>query len=160
VNRTTSVTFIFYWQNANLKPAESTSDVCSGPLSASSNIPWGLQNYPTAPSPLQLAGNNYAKDFGGPDSWSGLVTQIAMGQPECVEIEWSGGGSHYVAIDGFTEWIKPPWLPPSPFPVPSQDFMVHIEDPVYGPSDVVFSVFKTAYQGQGSWSWTVYSQAG
>jgi hypothetical protein len=37
--------------------------------------------------------------------------------------------------------------------------MVHVDDPIYGPSDVTYSTLETAYQGSGTWTHSYYTKA-
>ena len=65
-----------------------------------------------------------------------VTQEINNNRPLCVRIGWSGGGGHFVAIDGYNKGLD----------------MVAVDDPWYGASDVDLSVFQTSYQGSGSWT--------
>ena len=67
-----------------------------------------------------------------------VKNEIDKNRPLCARIGWSGGGGHFVALDGY-----------------NQDFdMIAVDDPIYGASDVNLNVFQTAYQGSGTWTHT------
>ena len=61
---------------------------------------------------------------------------VDIGRPLCVRIQWSGGGGHFVAIDGYHRGLD----------------MVAVDDPWSGASDVSLATFQTAYLGSGSWT--------
>jgi hypothetical protein len=65
-----------------------------------------------------------------------IAVEINNGRPLCARIGWSGGGGHFVAIDGYNTDLN----------------MVAIDDPWYGPSDVMLEAFLTAYEQSGSWT--------
>jgi hypothetical protein len=67
-----------------------------------------------------------------------IVRDIDAGRPICVKVNWAGGGAHTLAIDGYHSALN----------------MIAVDDPWYGASDVVLSVFQTAYQGSGTWTYT------
>ncbi len=84
------------------------------------------------------------------DAWqNGTVTQqILEGEivrrfPVGVRIGWSGGGGHFVIVDGAT----------------TSNSTVHVEDPIYGTSDIAYSTLASSYQGSGSWTHTYFTKA-
>jgi hypothetical protein len=64
-------------------------------------------------------------------------TEIDGGRPLGVRIGWSGGGGHFVIVEGYK-------------PCPEQ--RVAIDDPWYGASDLTYNAFVSSYQGTGSWT--------
>jgi Papain-like cysteine protease AvrRpt2 len=84
------------------------------------------------------------------DAWqSGTVTQqILEGEivrrfPVGVRIGWSGGGGHFVIVDGAT----------------TSNSTIHVEDPIYGTSDIAYSTLASSYQGSGSWTHTYFTRS-
>jgi hypothetical protein len=77
------------------------------------------------------------------DSWSsgagnlGHVMQaVEAGRPLCARVKWSDGGGHFLAIDGYNRDLD----------------MIAVDDPWFGASDWVLSVFQTSYWGSGTWT--------
>jgi hypothetical protein len=79
----------------------------------------------------------------GPLSFDDVMTQIDQGRPFAAAINWSGGGSHFVAVTGYA------------FPDPGVP-SVYVQDPVYGPSWQPAGL--PSYQGSGTWVGTTLSQ--
>ena len=89
-------------------------------------------------------------ETGNLDAWqSGTVSQqilegeIVRRLPIGVRIGWSGGGGHFVIVDGAT----------------AANTTVHVEDPIYGTSDIAYSTLASSYQGSGSWTHTYFTRA-
>jgi hypothetical protein len=120
------------WTQCSLVNAElGRSDCCMQGASSNCNRAWYLDNA------LSRTGNLQSTSSGSA-SITEIAGQINANRPICVRIGWSGGGGHFLAIDGYNSAIS----------------MVAVDDPWYGASDVVLSVFQTAYQGSGSWTTT------
>ena len=64
--------------------------------------------------------------------------QIDGRRPVGVRITWSGGGTHFVCIDGYNVAGAVP--------------VVSVRDPWYGDSTVPYSVLATSYQATGTWT--------
>jgi hypothetical protein len=141
-----NVVFVVFWYQQMGVPAPNTFDCCPDP--GKCNIPWGLT------LPLQLCGNN-GQAFGGSDGYGATASQIDLGRLVCAQIYWSGGASHFIAIDGYTLVTAPLRVGGPPEPVLE---ILHVEDPAYGPSDVSYTALQSSYKGQGAWGWTFYTQ--
>lgn len=64
--------------------------------------------------------------------------QIDAGRLVTARITWSGGGTHFVCIDGYNI------AGPAP--------MVSVKDSFYGPSMIPYDTLLTAYQDLGAWT--------
>ena len=115
------------WRQAHNEPSVNCCDQ-SEASSSDCNVTWGLQ------PPLQLVGN-FASVSAGAETLSGVAGQVNAGCPVCLQVEWSGGGGHFLIIDGVD--------------VDAQT--VHVEDPGYGPGDYSYNTVATDYQGSGKW---------
>ncbi len=73
---------------------------------------------------------------------SDLLNELSAGRPVCINIDWSGGGSHYIAATGVE-------LPDT----------VIVEDPIYGPSALPYQTLANSYHGTGSWTDSFYTKA-
>jgi hypothetical protein len=67
-------------------------------------------------------------------SFATIQGEIDGGRPACVRIEWSGGGGHFVVVDGYL----------------AQDQFVGVEDPWSGATDVRLSTLNSSYLGTGT----------
>jgi len=116
------------WRQAHNEPSV---NCCDQPEASSSdcNVTWGLL------PPLQLVGN-FGSETGGMETLSGVDGQLNAGCPVCLQVEWSGGGGHFLIIDG----------------VDVNTQTVHVEDPAYGPGDYSYNTVVTDYQGSGKWA--------
>src|SRR5258707_1146304 len=115
----------------------SRTDCCGTGASGACNVPWYLD------TALQLVGRL--------DHWNTSVVTIAhidaevtYARPLCLRVAWSGGGAHFLAIRGH-------------FVSGGTDF-ISVDDPIYGKSDVNYSVLKTSYQGSGTWTHSYYTK--
>jgi hypothetical protein len=79
-----------------------------------------------------------------PLGFDNAKAQIDQGRPFVAAINWSGGGSHFVAITGYV-FAGDPAYP-----------NVYVQDPVYGPSWQLPGLHS--YQGSGTWVGTTLSQ--
>jgi hypothetical protein len=73
-----------------------------------------------------------------PDSTLGSET--AGGRPVGVRQAWSGGGAHFIMINGG-----------------GPNNMVTVKDPWYGASYITYATLVSGYQGTGSWTHTYYT---
>lgn len=64
--------------------------------------------------------------------------QIDGKHPLGVRVGWTGGGGHFLVIDGYDTTVADP--------------KIALADPFYGPSVVVFNTFPAHYQGGAVWS--------
>jgi hypothetical protein len=86
------------------------------------------------PTPLNLAGHLASWTATAP-TFGALRPEIDAGRPVTLRIQWAGGGGHFIAVSGYlvgsTTWVE-------------------VDDPAWGPSDILLSTLNTAYQGVGS----------
>ena len=104
---------------------------CTEGTSVACNQPFKLS------SALDIV-EHLASDFGGPLTFAAIAAQIDGGFPVGVCIDWTGGGGHFVTIDGYD---------------PNGE-MIDVEDPLFGHSHVPLASFPARYQGGGTWAWT------
>jgi papain like cysteine protease AvrRpt2 len=129
------------WTQCTLVNAElGRTDCCSNPSSASCNVPGTLSTVLTRVGHL-------ASFTGSSTSFADLRTEIDNGRPLGVRIGWSGGGGHFNVLSCYT-WNARLRLQ-----------SVEVEDPWYGTSVWDYDVFRTAYQGSGSWTHSYKTQA-
>jgi hypothetical protein len=81
-----------------------------------------------------------------PLDWEDLVAQIDSGAPVAAGISWSDGGSHFVALTGYSVSATTP-------PV----YSVYVQDPAAGPSWWTFDSFTSGYDQVGRWSFSTLS---
>jgi hypothetical protein len=103
------------------------TDCCTQGSSTNCNVPWFLDRA------LTRTGNLRSMTSGSP-TMNDVRQDVDNNRPLCVRIGWSGGGGHFVAIDGYNSDLD----------------MVAVDDPWFGASDVALNVLQTAYQGTGS----------
>ena len=77
----------------------------------------------------------------------GVTTELDAGRPVGVRIQWPDGGGHFLLIDGYREFS-------------SGANQVHVADPYYGPSYVLYSSLVNGYQDDGVWTDTFFVQPG
>jgi hypothetical protein len=119
------------WTQCTVANAElGQTTCCQNGSTAACNTPWYLD------SALQRTGNLDAFS-GGTTAFAGVRTEIDGGRALGVRIGWSGGGGHFVMVEGYK-------------PCPEQ--RVAIDDPWYGASDLTYNAFVSSYQGTGSWT--------
>ncbi len=125
------------WTQCTIVNAElDRSDCCSHGSSANCNRPWYLDRA------LSRTGNLQTWSTGA-RALTDVIDEVNAERPLCARIGWSGGGGHFLAIDGYNCELA----------------MVAVDDPWYGASDVTLSTFQTAYQGTGSWTHTYWVQS-
>jgi hypothetical protein len=107
------------------------TDACSNPTGPNVNTPWTLDDA------LSDLGNLREPIIGGTVSWDAVKAEIDAGRPLGCRTAWSGGGAHFVCIEGYFDGTTR---------------MVAVDDPASGQSDVNFSTFTTMYRGSGSWT--------
>jgi hypothetical protein len=129
------------WTQCTLVNAElGRSDCCANPSSSSCNQPWTLNTALTRVG--HLAGFT-----GAPTTFADLRSEIDNGRPLGVRIGWSGGGGHFNIVGCYTSSVL------------LRAQTVQIEDPWYGTSVWSYDVFRTAYQGSGSWTHSYRTKA-
>jgi hypothetical protein len=126
------------WTQCSVVSKEVGDDrCCANGSSRRCNVPWRLDKALRRVKML-----NRKKD-GMPGDLRDVRREIDAGRPVCMRIGWSGGGGHFIAIEGYR----------------ADNGSVAIEDPWYGTSDVPLSAFHAGrYQGTGSWTHTYYTR--
>jgi hypothetical protein len=88
---------------------------------------------------------------GNLDRWAnGTITladvraEVDAGRLVGVRIGWSGGGGHFVILEGYEE---------------TGGGFVHVEDPWFGASYITDATIRTSYQGTGSWTHTYFTRS-
>ena len=71
-----------------------------------------------------------------------LAGEIAKRCPVATRIGWSGGGGHFMVIEGAR----------------ASNSFIHIDDPIFGETNMAIGTYSTAYQGTGSWTHTYFTQ--
>jgi hypothetical protein len=108
---------------------------CVSGNSAACNKPWTLD------TALGATGNLDGWQ-GGSVSQAVLEGDLVKTCPVGIRIAWSGGGAHFIIVDGAT----------------TSNSTVHVEDPIYGTSDIAYNTMATKYQGTGSWTHTYFTR--
>jgi hypothetical protein len=112
------------------------TDCCGAGASTACNIPEPLD------SPLSIVGHldhmvvavaTFAETQG----------QLDLGRPLCLRVHWSGGNAHFLAAMGYNA---------------ESGQIVHVDDPIYGPSDVPYTTLVGSYQGNGTWTHSYYTR--
>ncbi len=114
------------------------STCCQNGSSAACNKPWYLDRA------LRRTGN-LASFNSGTVPYGTVQQQINSRRALGVRIAWSGGGGHFVVLDGYSTGA------------PGTQF-VSVRDPIYGTSTYAYARFVNGYQGSGSWSHTYYTK--
>lgn len=110
---------------------------CTNGSSKRCNVPWRLDKALRRVKALER------KQGGMPSDLRDVRRNIDRGRPVCIRIGWSGGGGHFVAIEGYRD----------------DNGSVAVEDPWHGTSDVPLSVLRAGrYQGTGAWTHTYYTR--
>lgn len=107
------------------------SACCTDGSSSACNQPYYLDRA------LRLV-KHYKSDFEGRPADSWLDSEISERNPVGVSINWTGGGGHFVAVDGFD----------------TTKGTIDVRDPLFGNAWLAASSFPSTYQGGGTWAWT------
>jgi len=130
------------WTQCGVANAElGVTSCCSNGSTAACNQPWYLDRALTRVGHL--------------DHWSGgtatrpqVMTEVDRRRPLGVRIGWSGGGGHFVAIDGYEEDAAE-----------RDGGIVEVTDPIYGTSRILYEDLASNYQSSGSWTHTYWTKA-
>ena len=95
-------------------------------------------NQPFQLTPALEMVQHLGHDFGDRLTLPAIAVEIDAGRPIGVCIDWTGGGGHFVTIDGYDP----------------NGAMIDVEDPLFGHSQVPLASFPARYQGGGTWAWT------
>jgi hypothetical protein len=74
-------------------------------------------------------------------SFDEIQTEIGAARPVCARIGWDNGGGHFVVIDEATE-------------LTSGTQLVHVLDPLFANSTILYEDFVSEYLGDGQWTGT------
>lgn len=110
------------------------TDCCAGGAAGACNTAQVLDN------PLQIVGH-LDHMVGGSSTLATIRGEVDGGRPLCLRTAWAGGGAHFLAAIGY-----------------SPGDIVHVDDPIYGPSDVAFATLTNAYQGSGTWTHSYFTR--
>lgn len=113
------------------------SSCCVNGSSAQCNCPWYLDRA------LSLI-NRLRSFVSAAASFGNIQQEISQKDPLCARIGWSDGGGHFVVIYGYDD------------STPNQ--YVLVADPWWGISQIPYTVFVSAYQGNGAWTHSYYTQ--
>ncbi|MFE7649257.1 papain-like cysteine protease family protein [Streptomyces phaeoluteigriseus] len=124
------------------------SDCCSDGSTEACNKPAYMNHA------LEQVGH-YAHADSGSAAFAAVAGEIDAERPVIANIDWLGGGTHFPVITGYLE--TPSTGDPLGFPVPLQ--YLKIQDPaVMGHHWLIYDVFRTIYNGIGTWTYTFYTR--
>jgi hypothetical protein len=86
---------------------------------------------------------NLASWAAGTVAYPVIRSQIAARRPLGARIGWSGGGGHFLVLDGYNS---------------AGGQYLSIRDPFYGSSVYTYASFQSGYQTTGSWTHSYYTQ--
>ncbi|MTL14594.1 hypothetical protein GL307_24505 [Nocardia seriolae] len=120
------------WTQCTVVNGEMGRNDCCGAAASTGvcNQPWYLDRA------LQRVG--HFNQIMGPMTTLQLGTELTNALPVGARVGWSGGGGHFMALRGRF--------------VSNAVEYVSVADPWYGDSDVTDDVFRTRYQGSGTWT--------
>ena len=128
------------WTQCTLANAElGQAACCADGSTPQCNRDWYLDRALTRTDNLQSW-------VGNPVTLSDVEHEVNAGRPVGVRIGWSGGGGHFVVVDGYSD----PGTGPG---------FLNVEDPFYGKSRIPYSAFRNSYQGSGAWTHTYYTRS-
>lgn len=111
------------------------TDCCSSPDSGNCNVPYYLDR--------ALGYLNNLQSVGPQGTYQQAAQAISSSTPLCIRIGWSGGGGHFIAVNGVQD-----------------NNLISITDPWYGDSMVTFdTLVNGTYQGSGRWTHTYFTHA-
>jgi hypothetical protein len=95
-------------------------------------------NQPGYPDQALTTTGHLASTALGKPTLQTIVNQVESGHPVSINIQWTGGGGHNPATDGYDNRV-------------SATPTIDIQDPWYGPSTQDFNSFPASYNGGASW---------
>ena len=118
------------WTQCQVAAAEMNSNCCEDGSTSVCNHWWYLDK-------ALIRTDTFVEMQGAPASGLGPApAEIRAGRPLAVRIAWSGGGGHFIVIEGCQR----------------DGNRVALDDPWYGASELPVNSFRSAYQGNGSWT--------
>lgn len=138
----TSVSHFYWfwstWTQCRVANSElGLSDCCNSTVPSACNVPWYLDKALTRT-------HNFASVM-GQASFQDVKDEIDAGRPVGARIGWSGGGGHFMVIQGYSL-------------IAGMEYF-DIDDPIYGKSHLAVSDFANNYQGSGTWTHTYFTQS-
>lgn len=125
------------WTQCEVVEAELSKDTCCQDGGTSDcNRPWYLDRA------LRRTGNLRAANS-GTLSYSDLNGEIKDGRPLGCRIRWPDDSGHFVVVHGYTNKTGDGGR---------TENWVQVADPLFGPSDLTYDVFRTRYRKTGAWS--------
>jgi hypothetical protein len=129
--------FLSPWTQCKVASAELGQTCCTTPVPGACNVPWYLDKALTRT-------NNFVSIQGGTVPWSRIKQELDNGLVVGTRIGWSGGGGHFMVIHGVSR-------------IGSREYL-HIDDPIYKKSVLLYSQYATNYQGSGTWTHTYFTK--
>lgn len=130
------------WTQCKVVNAElGMTSCCTNGSSAGCNQPWYLDKALSRVS-------HFDHWRGGTATRDEIVAEVKAGRPLGVRIGWSGGGGHFVVIDGYDEDEQE-----------KDANIVEVRDPIYGTSRLHYDDFVSHYQSSGSWTDSYWTKA-
>jgi len=119
------------WTQCSVANTELTrTDCCSTGASGPCNVSNVLNH------PLSVVGH-LDRMIPASTSFVDVQATIDVGRPLALRVAWTGGGAHFLVIDGYDahggQWVS-------------------VDDPIYGPADVLYTTMLSGYQGAGTWT--------
>jgi hypothetical protein len=114
---------------------------CTNGASAACNQPWFLDRALTRV-------NHFDHWNGGAATRTQVVDEIEGGRPLGVRVGWSGGGGHFLVIDGYDEDAEE-----------NDANIVEVRDPFYGTSRLSYDDLLSRYESSGSWTDSYWTKA-
>ena len=125
------------WTQCKVVNAELTqTSCCKDGSTAACDKPWYLDRA------LGRTGNLNVVTS-GTIAFSVIQTEVNAKRPVATRIGWSGGGGHFVVIDGYNSTTQ----------------SISVRDPFYGSSTYTLTAFTTKYRQTGSWTHTYKTQS-
>lgn len=112
------------------------NDACNNPVPAAANVPHFLDDA------FNDFGNLNGSIVGGTLSFADTKAQIDIGRPLGTRIGWSGGGGHFMVIEGYRDGGT----------AATREVAIH--DPIFGESQYAYDSYRTAYLGTNGNNWT------
>jgi hypothetical protein len=129
--------FLSPWTQCKVASAELGQTCCTSPVPAACNVPWYLDK-------ALMRTNNFVSVQGGTIPWSQIKNELDKGLVVGTRIGWNGGGGHFMTIHGVSR-------------IGLREYL-HIDDPIYGKSVLLYSQYATNYQGSGTWTHTYFTK--
>src|SRR5262245_35629806 len=131
--------FFSPWTQCKVASSELSLQCCTTPVPGACNVPWYLDKALTRT-------NNFVSMQSSAASWDTIKSELKNGLVVGARIGWSGGGGHFMVLHGVSSSIF------------GTTKYLHIDDPIYGKSTLVYNEYATNYRGSGSWTHTYFTK--